>query len=684
MDRERELLDLARQHLRKAARRHARQSIRLRQLDAELALARQGQAAALDLVKRLESAGLDAQYLEERLAESQRLARALRGKSLERHQLLRQAQAALAPLEMWREEALRLEAESARLRGELEAAREQARSAEQRLTAAHLARDQASARLVSEQTARAQQALDLLEGQTLAVELAAAQGEAARWAQLAQALSQALVVMGAGQVGEPGQMGQQVESLTREAEDLRRQLRDISLLVALHLGQDNSRPGGPVGLRLSFRQPQQGERLLGRLGEVRSRLAKLGKGALGHWGVIAALTAGLTFIAPNTPSKATLQEAPLLPPRQELKHLSQELTLGQRNLVPAQAARLRQNLGAAELEMNLLPLRKKNGPLPAAVQRQVEAKARSAGLQPAVLITSARAVLGDQEVVDVALLDQLADTARGLAQRHPLIFQELSQEGLPRAAQALTALAPAREQGQHLFQDRIYREYRALGFSAEEALGALAANELAARAMKDAWRLPSNYQGQVRPVAAVEAMGLSTFMSRVTPYIQSRVEFFLRHQGGAFTGDVAAYSKDLAYDIYCAAKKFDVPVSLMLVIANQETSYANVLGDSNRSASPFQIFEPTRRLIVNSLEKQNFVPPPREIRLEHHLTMATYMAAFHVRELMQESIVNPGNGLGSHIDTDRVMKRYNGSNAYAPQVAQRQKQLTSFLALYGG
>jgi hypothetical protein len=59
--------------------------------------------------------------------------------------------------------------------------------------------------------------------------------------------------------------------------------------------------------------------------------------------------------------------------------------------------------------------------------------------------------------------------------------------------------------------------------------------------------------------------------------------------------------------------------------------------------------------------------------------MATYMAAFHLRELMQESYQPASGGHPAHVDTDKVLKRYNGSMAYIGAVAARQRQLSAFL-----
>ncbi|MFH1061206.1 MAG: hypothetical protein V1797_21285 [Pseudomonadota bacterium] len=345
----------------------------------------------------------------------------------------------------------------------------------------------------------------------------------------------------------------------------------------------------------------------------------------------------------------------------------------------ASARLLAEAPGGARLELNLLPLRQRANPLTSETRSQLAALARRAGLSPQVLLTSAQAAFGPAALVDMKAMQELAETAHDLARRHPLIFRELSSKGLPKNAALLAALDPAPEKAQHLFLDRLYREYRSLGFAPEEALGALTANERAVAALKDAWQVPLVFNGQVRPVTEVETLGLTEFLARITPYIETRLNNYLKLGGASFTGDVGLYAKNLAFDTYCAAKKFGVPVSLMLVIAHQETSYANVLGDSNLSASPFQIYAPTRKLIAASLARNRFVPPPADLRLEHHLTMATYMAAYHLRELLLESTLAPSGQRPAMVDMDRVMKRYNGSDAYAGQVALRQKQLVSFL-----
>ncbi len=178
-------------------------------------------------------------------------------------------------------------------------------------------------------------------------------------------------------------------------------------------------------------------------------------------------------------------------------------------------------------------------------------------------------------------------------------------------------------------------------------------------------------------------MGLEEFLGRTTPYILARLEGFLRSRGASFAGDLGEYARNLAFDMFCAAKKFEVPVTFLLAIAQQETCYANVLGDNNRSASPFQIFEPTRELIISSMAKSGLFPPPRGTKLERHLTLATFMAAFHLRELMTLAYLPPRGHRPAAVDMDQVLLRYNGSPRYGAQVGLRQKQLTEFLKNQG-
>jgi hypothetical protein len=386
------------------------------------------------------------------------------------------------------------------------------------------------------------------------------------------------------------------------------------------------------------------------------------------------------MIPPETSSKANRNDVPLRAPRPRVEQLVHGLSLGPVFEVPSLAQELPGPRGQGKVELNLLPLRSGPLPLPAAVQERLTQLAEQSGLSPKVLIISARALFAGRSAVEPAALEELTLAARFLAQRHPLIFRELSVQGLPANATALAALNQGPESGQNQFTDRLYGEYRALGFSSEEALGALIANQRAAAALSRSWEAPGRFKGKLHPIAELEEMALPVFLERMMPYMQGKLRAFLRCRGMIFAGDLKNYANNLAFDMYCAAKKFQVPVTFLLAIAHQETWYANVLGDANRSASPFQIYEPTRALICASMAKLGFVPPPAGIRLEHHLTMATYMAAFHLRELMQEAYEPARGKRPAMVNMDKVLLRYNGSSRYAKHVASRQSELARFLA----
>ena len=436
---------------------------------------------------------------------------------------------------------------------------------------------------------------------------------------------------------------------------------------------------GPVGVRVTPLSTEQIYRALDRLSSMRDRLHKIGRSTLGHWAVIAAITGSLVFIPPNTSGKASRNETHLIAPRPRVEQLTHSLSLGPVFEVPSLARPLPGPRGEGGVELSLLPIRDSQTPLPADVQKKLRLMAKHAGLSPEVLLISARSLFAGQSAVEPSALEELALSAHSLAKRHPLIFRELAQKGLPANAANLASLNQAPESAQNQFIDRLYREYRNLGFSSEEALGALIANERAAFALNKTWETPKRFRGRLRPLADVENMNLADFLERMTPYMQSKLRAFLRCRGITYAGDLKNYADNLAFDMYCAAKKFQVPVTFLLAIAHQETWYANVLGDADRSASPFQIYEPTRALICSSMAKLGFVPPPPGIRLERHLTMATYMAAFHLRELMQDTYRPPNKRRPALVNMDKVLLRYNGSSSYAKHVAGRQKELASFL-----
>ena len=271
-------------------------------------------------------------------------------------------------------------------------------------------------------------------------------------------MAMALAASGRTNQERTAELRRQVDELSAEAAGLRRQLERISRLMdgGDQNGPPRSAPGAGPG-RAGALRPEQVETALSRLGRARRRLAAAGRTVAGHWAVIAALTGGLVLLQPGTPSKATRTDVPLLAPKPIERHLAVGKAYGPTFNVPASGVISPDQIGRAGLELNLMPLRATGRPLPYHLQRELKRQAKKAGLSPKVLITSARAAFAGRQAVEAKALGRLAETARSLAQRHPLIFRELKNEGLPASAGKVAHLALPAEKAQHLFLDRLYR-----------------------------------------------------------------------------------------------------------------------------------------------------------------------------------------------------------------------------------
>jgi hypothetical protein len=673
VERERAMDTIAR--LEKVSQAHEKLVADSNRLEQELASYRRDHAQALDTIGQLEKEAVRAEVLAHKLDHESRLSQALRQKSLERHQLYRQSEKQRLELAGWQEEAnqraKKLAATERRLawtKAELDRLRLERVEA---LGEAGLLENLPEAgQSMAERRARPAGV-----GSSLSAELSAARQEAWRWSRLAGDLSAALAVLSSQHRGQTKELTQEVYELRHEASELQQELDTLRVLLVAALSFQADRLPKPDGLTLS---PEQVERLLKRLAVARRKLADLGRSTVGQLSLIAALTAGLVLGNPQPPSKATLLEAN---PRLERPALYQTVHTGRMELaqdapltMSAVGMPLHRLMGRADLKVDLAPQRYESEKPPAEVARRVTRVAVREGVDPTVLMPIAGLACQQQAPLESAALQRIAATARGLADNHPVIKHELEQRGeWPRDLEQTTRNS---RRGRYL--DKLYTEYRTLGFSPQQALGALAAAEEATLSLKQQWKSPNKFKGKVRPLETMEEMDLATFVRRMAPFIADRAGRFLRSRGADFTGDMAEYSRELAHDMYCAADKFDLPVSVLFAIAHQETWYANVLGDQNRSASPFHIFNPTKLLILDSMARAGYLPPPRTISLERHLTMATYMAAFHLRELMQESWVPSGKG-GGYVDMNQVMKRYNGSSAYAGRVAKRQREQVAYL-----
>jgi hypothetical protein len=264
-----------------------------------------------ELTRSLAETTLAADSLADHLERSQKLARALKSKSLERHRLYRKSRHALEWMDYWKERALEQEALLGRTRAELDQARSEYEQARGSMTEIAKHRDQAETELAQEREARARQALDLLGGKALSVELAASQGEAGRWAALAGQLAVALAASGKAHENHSQELQAQVNQLSSEAAKLKQQLAATAhLMQAAEETVPNSVRPATVTVRVSSMEPEQIYSALDRLGKSRQRLQRIGRSTLGHMAIVAALTGGLVLVPPSTPTTATRTDAP--------------------------------------------------------------------------------------------------------------------------------------------------------------------------------------------------------------------------------------------------------------------------------------------------------------------------------------------------------------------------------------
>ena len=634
-----------------------------------------------DLTRRLAETTLAADQLATNLERSQKLAKALKSKSLERHRLYRKSRHAIEWMDYWKERALEHESLLKRTRAELDQARSEYEQARSTMVDIARNRELAESELAAERAAKARETLDLTGGKALSAELAASQDEAGRWAALAGQLAVALSLNGKNHEKHTQELQAQVNQLSSEAAQLKKQLAATAhLMQAADEALPQSVRPATVTVRVSSMEPEQIYSALDRLGKSRRRLQDIGRSTLGHMAVVAALTGGLVLIPPGNPTTATRTEAPLTSPVAAVNQTSQDIAQAPLYNLPASAGWVGEPPSQGALEMNLIPIRKDQKTIHPAAVRGLKRLAKKAGIPHEVILTSARASYNGEDLIESERLRELAQRARRIALSLPHIRTELGHNFQSFDTKLNSALKKGMEDDRTRFTERLYREYRALGFSPAESLGAMVANEKALEKL-DKTPLSTRYLGKALPLGSVETMQLGTFVKRMTPYIKRQLNIFMKQRSLQYDGDLGAYAEDLAFDMHCASKLFKVPLTILMAIAHQETWYANVLGDQNRSASPFQIYAPTCELIRKSMSEEGFVPPPKGVRLERHLTLATYMAAYHLRELMAGSVVKRKGKLA--VNLNQVLFRYNGSVRYISMVASKRQQLAKFIGKTG-
>jgi hypothetical protein len=231
------------------------------------------------------------------------------------------------------------------------------------------------------------------------------------------------------------------------------------------------------------------------------------------------------------------------------------------------------------------------------------------------------------------------------------------------------------------FWDRLYGDFKQMGADPEEGLELIAAN-IKAHVERMTRPVQREYAGLLKPIPEMEELDLDGFTKLMTPYIRATVKGFVNQpvfQYAQYPEQLDEYASMLAHDMYIAARSFRVPLTLIVTIAHQETHFANVLGDNAMSASPFQIYQPTKPLIVRKMGQDGLPMPNVPQKLEKHLTLATYMAAFHMVTLMDRHTKPWQEDRPALCDLDRVAKSYNGGDAYPGYVLSKKKRLMAYL-----
>ena len=287
-----------------------------------------------------------------------------------------------------------------------------------------------------------------------------------------------------------------------------------------------------------------------------------------------------------------------------------------------------------------------------------------------------------------ASLTRIKDRTRALdvlKSHFPLMasaFQGLVPESA--AASGLYRLAGLTTPGECRFWDRLFADYLAQETGPAEALDMVLANAEQSLKMRNAPGI--EYAGRLKPAPELEKMDLSGFVRVIKPYIMANIKSYASNRVNMVidgSDNLEEYSDRLARDIYFSARIFQTPVTLMVSIAHQESYFANVLGDHSMSASPFQIYKPTKPYIIKSMSRKGLPSPGVPARLQDHLTLATYMAAFHISELMEKASASWGRDKKTICDLDRVAYLYNGGERYPGAVYRKKLRLMRYLAKAG-
>lgn len=316
------------------------------------------------------------------------------------------------------------------------------------------------------------------------------------------------------------------------------------------------------------------------------------------------------------------------------------------------------------------------------IQEAIDAQAVRAGLTVEDYAGLIRRGAKPDRPLRLSDLEQSA-THMALLQNHfPLIHASLESRQVSREhVNGLYRLAKTADVAACRFWDRLNADILALEADPVRSLE-MTLHNLAVHRGTRRNAQPVAFTGRLKPIPAVEKMSIDEFTRTMAPYFILNIKNFMSQRTTEeLPGDeqLKTYAGRLAEDMYVAGRVFGVPLTFIVSIVHQETYFANVLGDHAKSASPFQIYEPTKPYIVRAMIGRGLQVPVNPEHLQDHLTLATYMAAFHMSTLMESHTQAGRNGRAPLCNLEMVARAYNGSAAYPGAVYRKQVSLMRYI-----
>lgn len=233
------------------------------------------------------------------------------------------------------------------------------------------------------------------------------------------------------------------------------------------------------------------------------------------------------------------------------------------------------------------------------------------------------------------------------------------------------------------FFDRLFQDFVKLGNTKKEAASNLLHNNRLIEKNYDR-SIHFIFKGKIRPITTLEEMTLRDFEKIIIPYIVINYKSLVMNKTISTKKNISSYAKKLAQDIYICAKKFRVPVTSLLAIAHQEYFFIAPIADSSKSNSFFQISQPTKIHILDRMRKDGFKIPKNISNTESHITLVTFMTAYHFAHLMRHHarpIIDPltHKPVTLILNLGKSTYSYSGGKKYGKNVLLKQIKLESYL-----